>query len=173
MEFIDVLVGGKAMVSIARAAAVRVLTGSIMGSLLVAMGCGDSGTPANVGRVSGRVTLEGQPLAGALVTFAPVKQGGSTSLAKTDSAGKYTLGYASGVSGAEIGENRVSVSTYDEGNPDSDPPRSAVPEKVPTKYNSKTELKVEVKAGSNTFDFPLDSGPVVQPGSGRRRTDDC
>jgi len=129
-------------------------------------GCGKS-APANVGGVSGRVTLAGEPLPEAVVTFAPTKQGGSTALGKTKADGTYSLNYAKGISGAEIGENRVLVTTFDAGNPDSDPPRPAVPEKVPAKYNSQTELKVEVKAGSNTFDFPLEPGPVVQPAAGR------
>jgi len=119
------------------------------------------------------VTLAGEPLPNALVTFAPVTQGGSTALGKTNADGSYTLNYAQGIDGAEIGQNRVLIHTYDAGNPDSEPPRPAVPEKVPARYNSQTELKVEVKAGSNTFDFPLESGPVVQPGTGRRTIDDC
>jgi hypothetical protein len=60
----------------------------------------------------------------------------------------------------------VIISTHDSGNPDSDPPRPAVPEKVPAKYNINSQEKVEVKPGSNTFDFPLEPGPIIQPGSG-------
>ncbi|MCI0360415.1 MAG: DUF4198 domain-containing protein [Planctomycetaceae bacterium] len=131
--------------------------------VLAVAGCGAS-APANVGRVSGQVTLAGQPLPDALVTFIPVKQGGSTALGKTDASGNYTLNYASGIDGAEIGPNRVSITTYAPANPDSDPPRAGVPEKVPAKYNLKTELTADVKAGNNTIDFSLEAGPVVQPG---------
>jgi hypothetical protein len=133
----------------------------LMGALL--LGCGG---PDNVGGVSGKVTLDGQPLPDARVTFSPTKEGGSSALGKTDSSGYYSLKYNAGYSGAELGENQVTISTYDAGNPDADPPQPAVPEKVPVKYNAKTELKVEVKPGSNTFDFPLEAGPVVQPVSG-------
>jgi len=130
-------------------------------ALLWQAGCGTKG-PDNVGRVSGKVTLEGQPLPDALVTFAPVNQGGSTALGKTDAGGHYKLNYSPGVDGAEIGENRVSISTYDEGAPDSDPPRPKVLEKVPFKYNVRTELVRDVKKEDNTFDFELkNDGPIV------------
>jgi hypothetical protein len=135
----------------------------ILALVTVAMsGCGGcGGAPSNVGHVTGRITLEGQALPDALVTFSPVKEGGTSALGKTDSDGNYTLGYTAGVSGAEIGENKVSISTYNEGNPDSEPPRPAVPEKVPAKYNAKTELKADVKAGNNTFDWDLKKdGPI-------------
>ncbi len=155
-----------------------VAAGVLTALLAVAAGCQEA-APANVGQVSGRVTLAGEPLADALVTFAPVKEGGTTALGMTKADGTYALNYAGEISGAEIGENRVLISTYATGDPDGDPPRPAVPEKVPARYNTTSELKVEVKAGSNTFDFPLEAGPVTQPGdsdeSRRRplRSDGC
>lgn len=125
-------------------------------------GC-ESSQPSNVGRVSGKITLEGQPLPDALVKFSPVKPGGSSALGKTDSDGNYKLSYASGIEGAEIGENRVSISTYAEGDPDGDPPQPRVPEKVPLKYNDQTELTADVKAGDNQFDFPLKNDGPIRP----------
>jgi hypothetical protein len=131
--------------------------------LLVLSGCGG---PANVGRVSGTVKLDGQPLPDANVTFSPVTKG-SSALGRTDSSGQYTLQYTAGASGAELGENRVSISTYDAGNADADPPRPAIKEKVPAEYNSKTKLKADVKEGNNTFDWDLKSGgPIADPEGG-------
>ena len=113
-------------------------------------GCGG---PSNVGQVTGTVTLDDQPLEGALVTFSPTEEGGSSALGKTDSAGAYTLTYSPGVSGAEIGENRVTISTLTAGT-----------EKVPMEYNTQSKLKADVKAGSNTFDWDLKGGgPVYSP----------
>lgn len=140
---------------------------------LLAASCGG---PSNVSRVSGKVTLAGQPLADATVIFQPAKEGGSSALGKTDSSGAYTLGYAAGVSGAEQGENRVSISTYDAGDSDAEPPRPAVPEKVPAKYNVKSELKADVKAGTNApFNWDLEAGgPIVDPeNAGPAREDRC
>jgi len=117
--------------------------------LLALTGCG----PSNVGKVTGKVTFDGQPLADALVTFSPTKEGGSSSLAMTDSSGVYSLTYSPGVSGAEIGENRVTISTATQGK-----------EKVPMEYNSKSKLTAEVKSGSNTFDWDLKGGgPIYSP----------
>jgi hypothetical protein len=139
----------------------RQLGGLLVCTGLVVSGCGTS-QPSNVGKVSGKVTLEGQPLADALVTFSPVKQGGSSAIGKTDAGGQYSLSYAQGIEGAEVGENRVSISTFDEGDPGGDPPRPQVLEKVPLKYNLRTELVRDVKAEGNTFDFDLKSdGPVI------------
>ena len=129
--------------------------------LLALVGCWG---PSNVGGVSGKVTLGGQPLPDARITFSPKSEGSSGAVGYTDSEGQYTLSYASGVTGAQEGENEVRISTFREADPDSDPPQPAVPEKVPAKYNVKTELKVDVKSGSNTLDFNLEQGPVIQPG---------
>jgi hypothetical protein len=125
-------------------------------------GC-ESSQPSHVGRVSGKITLEGQPLPDAVVKFSPVKEGGSSALGKTDAEGNYKLNYAAGIDGAEIGKNVVTISTYDEGDPDGDPPRPKMPEKVPLKYNDQTELTAEVKAGDNTLDFPLKNDGPIRP----------
>jgi len=129
-------------------------------TLFLIVGCG----PKDVGGVSGTVTLGGQPLDGAMITFSPTKEGGSSGVGQTDSAGYYTLSYSAGVKGAQQGENEVRITTFREAEPDGDPSQPAVPEKVPAKYNVKTELKVEVKSGSNKLDFNLEPGPIIQPG---------
>lgn len=133
------------------------------------------GGPENVSGVSGKVTLDGQPLPDAMVTFSPNKPEGSAAIGKTDSGGQYKLSYPGGFSGAHLGENRVIISTYVAGDPDADPPRPAVPEKVPAQYNTNTTLKADVKDGSNTFDWPLKSGgPIANPAApGRADPDSC
>jgi hypothetical protein len=127
-------------------------------ALAAAVGC--NGTPGNIGKVKGQVTLEGQPLPDATVMFSPVN-GGSPSAGRTDGSGNYELVYSRQAKGAEIGEHRVSITTADRGDPDADPPRPTVPEKIPAKYNSQTTLRAEVKPGSNTLDFPVkNDGPI-------------
>lgn len=127
---------------------------------LLAAGCGGQ---SNIGKVTGRVTLDGQPLADAVVTFAPAAEG-SPSLGRTDSSGLYNLVYTREINGAEIGEHKVSITTYSAADPEADPPVAAVPEKVPAKYNGRSELKATVEAGSNRLDFDLESaGEVIQP----------
>ena len=119
-----------------------------------------------VGSVSGKVTLGGQPLADAIVTFTP-KTSGAPSSAITDASGGYTLRYTRDYDGALVGEHTVTISTYAAANPDDEPPKPEVPEKVPAKYNTKSELLATVKSGSNTLDFPLESGGLIaQPAKG-------
>jgi hypothetical protein len=117
-------------------------------TLLLMAGC----SPSHVGEVSGRVTLNGQPLPDALVVFQPVASGGP-SYARTDADGAYTLTYTPEIEGAEIGEHTIRVTSGSPGDPDAKPPMPPVPERVPAKYNAQSELKREVKPGSNTIDL--------------------
>ena len=143
----------------------RLLVGARLGLCLVGAavfaGCGGD---SNIGSVSGTVTLDGAPVTDALVSFSP-KKGGSPSMARTDSSGRYTLHYNRAIDGAEIGEHTVKVTTYKPAIPDGDPPQVEVAEKIPLKYNHETQLTKEVKSGSNTIDFEFKTadGPVVQP----------
>jgi hypothetical protein len=129
------------------------------GVILPMIGCG----PDNVGQVSGTVTLDGQPLEGAFVEFQPVA-GNTPSRGITDAAGEYTLQYTRDIEGAELGEHTIRISTFNGGDPDAEPPKPRVPEKVPAEYNSRTTLKATVEKGSNEIDFDLKSGgAVAQP----------
>jgi hypothetical protein len=114
-------------------------------------GCGGPEHPP-VGRVSGVVTLDGQPLADATVMFQP--SNGRASQATTDKAGKYSLIYLDGVPGAMLGTHTVIIRTEIPGE-DGQPPIAK--EKLPKKYHTESELKAEVKAGSNTHNFDLTS----------------
>jgi hypothetical protein len=116
-----------------------------------------------LGSVSGTVTMDGQPVADATITFDGAKPGEPVSLGRTDASGKYDLYYSRSHKGATVGEHVVHITTYgeteDEGN------RQVHKETVPARYNFKSELKVNVKRGSNKLDFALDSrGDIVQPG---------
>jgi hypothetical protein len=112
-------------------------------------GCGGPEHP-EVGRVSGVVTLDGQPLAEATVMFQPTE--GRASIATTNSAGKYSLTYLDGVPGALLGAHKVIIRTEIPGE-DGQPPIAK--EKLPKRYHDQTELTAEVKRGANTFNFPL------------------
>ncbi len=122
-------------------------------------GCGGSG--ANLGKVTGKVTLAGQPVPEALVMFSPVS-GGSPSAGRTGADGTYTLVYARGINGAIIGEHTVTISTFKDAL--EDPPTPEVKETVPLKYREGDSLpKVTVKSGSNNLDFTLEAGPIEPP----------
>jgi hypothetical protein len=115
-------------------------------------GCG--GGRSDLGRVSGVVTLDGQPLPNATVVFQP-DAAGPASYGLTDSQGLYTMMYDHSTRGAVIGTHTVSITTFQEGDPDAEPPVSAAPEKLPAKYNRTSELREEVQVGNNEIDFAL------------------
>jgi len=121
--------------------------------LIAAPGC--SWKPADqppLGRVRGTVTMNGRPLPNVEIVFAPQK--GRVSEALTDSAGGYELWYVSGTRGAKVGSHKV-VIQYGE-TPADEPPATKRP-KIPAKYNTRSELRAEVKPGSNTIDFAIES----------------
>ncbi len=133
------------------------MTTSILGRAMLAVislslfGCSDS----NIVAVDGKVKLDSKPLKDALVTFTPV-EGGRPSYGRTDAEGYYTLVYTNDQDGAEIGRHKIEISTYQEGGGYEDGAKSSK-EKVPMKYNSKSELTEEVPAGGTTIDFELES----------------
>ena len=118
----------------------------LAGPLLAAGGCGGSSDRPELGQVEGTVTLDGNALAGATITFQP--QQGKASRGVTDAQGHYVLTYLRDIRGAAIGPHTVAITTATEASPQ---------EKLPARYNRKTELKKEVAAGPNTIDFPLES----------------
>jgi hypothetical protein len=102
-------------------------------------GCRHSDMPT-LGQVRGRVTVDGKPAVRAMIAFQP-KMAGRESFACTDDDGKYELKYLGDLMGAGVGENSVRISM--QRTPD---PRT---EKLPSKYNTNTTLKYEVKPGNN------------------------
>ncbi len=124
-------------------------------SLIVALsvtGCGSDGPERAV--VTGKVTLNGDPLPGADVEFQP--DDGSPSYGMTDDKGRYNLMYTRDKRGAMLGEHTVRIMTPTTG---TDPQGNSVrvPQQVPPKYNANTKLTAEVKPGRNEFDFELEN----------------
>ncbi len=133
--------------------------------LLASIGC-DSGPP--IATVQGTVTLDGKPLEGAVVNFAP-EAGGRPAGGTTDAAGKYVLNFSEGRNGAIPGKNNVQISTRADPYMDVDnKPVKGRPEMVPMEYNSQSKLTFNVEDGkTNIADFDLKSGGKVdraQPG---------
>lgn len=114
-----------------------------------------SNTPSDqpeLGTVSGKITMDGAPLAKASVRFYP--ESGRASAGNTDEEGNYELVFIRDTIGAIPGKHSVKISTLDEAN---DPFGSQNSETVPTKYNKKTTLEATVEEGENTINFDLTS----------------
>jgi hypothetical protein len=132
--------------------------------VLALAGCGGKGDPSHVG-VSGTVTLNGEPLAGAQVTFIPTGDTpGVGAGAQTGSDGRYQLIDRRGKTGTEPGTYKVTISKriMPDGSEvpadDKRPPiESPARESLPPKYcdSTRTELQAVVSAQGGTVDFSL------------------
>jgi hypothetical protein len=116
------------------------------------------------------VTLNGKPLANALVAFNPIPKDGTSeagpgSVGTTDENGEFTLRVSSNRKGALVGKHRVAISAM--GNPqagesDAPVPRGRRPpvNTIPSRYNDKSDLTFEVPpGGTDQANFPLKSSP--------------
>ena len=127
---------------------------------LFGTGCTNDGY-AELGlvEVTGKVTLDGQPLSGAKVSFE--SQDMRQSIGKTDNIGNFRLMYDSQTPGAMPGLKTVRITTanVDVEGGGAGEGAAAVKEKVPARYNEKSELQADVSASHKTFDFDLKSTP--------------
>ena len=120
--------------------------------IAVCLGCG--GGP-ELGEVTGRVTLDGQPVPGATVTFQPT-DGRQPSTGETNENGEYTLVFTEKQAGALVGEHTVAIETFQLGT-DAAGEVDDVPERIPARYNISTELQETVNAGLQEINFELTS----------------
>lgn len=156
------------MVHAARAL-IRPSAGFVAGLAVAIAGC--SGQPAShrpqTVAAKGRVTLAGQPLAKATVSFQPDGKGNGAS-GITDDAGTFTLSTFAAKDGAVPGKYKVAVTKVDDTASGGDmnaagyaPPSESSPKPksfVPDQYAdpAKSGLTAEVAAGAaNTFEFDL------------------
>lgn len=117
------------------------------------LGCGDG---ANFAPVSGRVMLNGEPLASTYLVFEP--EGGlpeQASTGKTDSSGQYTLTVVGTQKpGALVGRHRVQLTTVA---PDAmQDELSTLPrDRIPARYRRSPPAFEVSPDGSNQADFDL------------------
>jgi hypothetical protein len=117
--------------------------------------------------VEGVITLDGQPLANANIQLIPQGENmGQTGFAKTDAAGKFTIGSADGEQkGATAGEYKVVISKHVKPDgtdyipkPDEDPMIASYKELLPPVYSNseQTKLKTTIPAeGKKDLVFKL------------------
>ncbi|WP_435016479.1 hypothetical protein TA3x_004045 [Tundrisphaera sp. TA3] len=136
--------------------------GATIAVCLALAGCttDESGDSLDREAVSGKVTLDGQPLDSAVIQFIstdPNSQGGTSGPIK---AGAYEFGTDRG---PVAGSYKVAISSVEPTVEEAEPPPPGEvpkpkPDRIPKKYNVQTTLTAEIKAGeSNAIDFALDS----------------
>lgn len=132
--------------------------------------------------ITGEVTLDGEPLSGAVVFFESPDL--TQAYATTDEEGHYKIKFNSEVDGVKPGTKIVRISTTastgeggeeedEDGDEDNTPARRSKPskkdtsnpgERVPSEYNKKSELTIEITSGDSVVDFHLKSdGSTVTP----------
>lgn len=129
--------------------------------LVCLVGCG--GRPYAVAPVAGRVSLDGEPLAGGVVNFQPIAAKNTTSpgpgaTGRLGPDGRFALELLDGSPGAVVGEHRVRIySVAGEGPAASDTDEPGRPkERVPVRYNYQSELTFTVPPGGTaSADFSL------------------
>jgi hypothetical protein len=132
-------------------------------AIVLAMGCGGK----KFVPVSGKVTLNKQPLAGATVTFQPIAEkgveAGPAASGKTNDQGEYSLESITGDHGALPAKYNVTIQALDPKAGDGDTRRRGgptTPDKVPVKYalGMPQALKFEVPpGGTDKANFDLTS----------------
>ena len=122
-------------------------------------GCGGDEGP-QFGQVTGKVTLDGQPVPAGMVMFIPDLASGTTgpaSQAQIGSDGQYELAGPGGREGAIVGTHIVTVAGPEVSSDSSGQPAPSV--KLPDryKYEQSSGIKKEVKEGENAIDIELSS----------------
>lgn len=154
-----------------------VLAGAAVAAIVLGGACNRGTTKPKTYPVTGTVTMNGQPVAGATVTFTPKEPAGpgqagpQAASAVTDDQGRYQIGTFAKGDGALPGEYLVSVTKYEGGGPtgggsgSEEEYRPPVPgEEVPVPKNvlpaqyanpNSSGLSFKVEAKSNTYDITL------------------
>jgi hypothetical protein len=131
--------------------------------MLLPLACGDGG-PKFV-RVSGRITMDNLPLAGAKIGFQPMASEGGIatpgpgSIGETDDDGNYSLKViGQSREGAVIGTHRIEINKFDRPIDSSDDRGRR--NLVPARYNLKTILTFPVPPeGTTEANFSLTGNP--------------
>src|SRR5262245_13124602 len=145
--------------------AISVSTATLTMLLLACSGCGSSGP--EIAYVSGRVTMDGKPLANATVVFIP--ENGRPAGARTDADGNYVLNFTEDRRGAIPGMNTIRITTRREAEQDENGKTTtpASRETIPMRYNEASTLTFTVEPKKrNVANFDLKSGGPVAASEG-------
>lgn len=129
--------------------------------VVVCTGCSPS--PFKLVPVSGVVSLDGQPLAGGIVSFQPIVVGsevnaGPGSTARTGTDGRFTLATIRGEPGAVVGNHRVKIYSFNAETAKRSANGTHERERVPPRYNYNSTLTFDVPAaGTDKADFALEA----------------
>jgi hypothetical protein len=118
-------------------------------ALLLVAGCAKS----DVGVVTGSITVDGVPAKSGSIAFFPVNRKSTTAGAEIVD-GQYTASVPLGTFKVEIRVSKIVGQKKLYETPDS-PIQQILAESLPSKYNDKTELALDVQPGKNQQDYEL------------------
>jgi hypothetical protein len=133
---------------------------AILGILVLFALIGCSKPDANHGAVQGEVMLDSQPLTQGSILFRPMQGVEGTEVGGKIEAGHYAL---SGNAAPTVGWNRVDIHSVRKSGRMTPQPfpnhgeMEEMVEVVPSRFNTESMLKYEVKPGDNTADFEVTS----------------
>jgi hypothetical protein len=123
---------------------------ALVAAAAVLPGCGP---PTST--VSGEVTIDGQPLDKGVISYSPAEGAGAAATADVEK-GKYRLQTTPGAKWVQISAPIVVGQHKAYNSPDA-PLVDVNGERLPERYNAKTELKFELKPGANVRDWSVES----------------
>jgi hypothetical protein len=118
-------------------------------------GAGLAGGCARTASVSGEVTVDGQALEKGTISYAAAEGTDAPAQAAIEN-GRYQLRTTAGNKRVQISAPVVVGKRREYNGPDA-PTVEVTKENLPERYNTKTELTFEVKPGSNTKDWALET----------------
>jgi hypothetical protein len=121
-------------------------------------GCGSGVERPDLGFVSGKVTMDGKPVENIIVVMKP--DSGRAAMVRSNKEGFYDIEYTQDEKGTKLGPTTVSLEW-----PLGEPGWFSIPQKY---IGDKSELKLEVKPGKQTFDIALVPEPEVRAGDQSR-----
>jgi len=135
---------------------VRTFAGAFGCGLAIAFaGCGRDDGP-KLASVTGKITIDGKPVAGAGIQLISQEPNGSVSYGRTDESGEYEMAFGQNRMGAFPGRNKVILNSDSRVSVGGENYDGA--EVFPPKYNTRSEEFVDVKDGTNVFDFDVKWG---------------
>jgi hypothetical protein len=135
----------------------RLMFLAVVLAITLSAGCSSGPVAPALGLVKGKVTMDGGPAAGMSVIFEP--ENGRSSTGLTDKDGNYTLDFDPTHKGAMVGKHKVRMTKNIDADPVALMAAKGPPQPIPVRYNDKTTLEAEVKAGDNVLNFELTSAP--------------
>lgn len=151
---------------VAKVGGITVVCGLLLSAVVgVALGCG--GASPEYATISGRVTADGRPVTGAVITFEPTGETGGPKASAAVIGGRYEVSHDGRLEG---GEYRVRISMMPdefltklrEEQPDAFPPQDSV---IAPEFDSASDLRRALKHGEmNEHDFEIE----LRRGTSRR-----